>query len=217
MKALPRSFFDVSAREAAHLLLGHWLVRETPEGQSGGPIVETEAYLIGDPACHAAPGLTKRNRVMFGPPGYAYVYLIYGYHYCVNAVCQPAGVAEAILIRAIEPCLGRSLMVGRRPVTNEPSLTNGPAKLCEALAIDRKLDGADLCDVTSPLFIAENPQYKTFREEHAPVVTTVRIGITQGADLPLRFYLDGSKFVSHRGNRVARGRVVKSDLAAPRI
>ncbi|SRR5258708_2818183 len=171
---------------------------------SGGPIVETEAYLINDPACHAAPGLTNRNRVMFGPPGFAYVYLIYGYHYCVNAVCRPAGTAEAILIRAMEPSLGLPLMLQRRPVALEVSLTNGPAKVCEAMAIDRKLGGADLCDLKSPLFIGENPEHKDFRRSRGPVVTTVRVGITRAADLPLRFYLDGSRFVSRRLTRSRR-------------
>src|SRR3954447_4950187 len=105
-KPLPRKFYEPSAKVVAQDLLGHWLIRNTPEGLSGGPIVETEAYLIGDAACHAAPGPTARNQVMFEALGYAYVYLIYGYHYCVNAVCQPVGTAEALLIRAIEPRLG---------------------------------------------------------------------------------------------------------------
>jgi DNA-3-methyladenine glycosylase len=153
---------------------------------------------------------------MFGPPGFAYVYLIYGYHYCVNAVCQPAGIAEAILIRAVEPIVGRSLMVQRRPVTDDHSLTNGPAKLCEALDIDRKLDGTDLCDAASPLVIAENPEYESFRAKHEPLVTTVRIGITQGADLPLRFYLDGSRFVSRKAALAQQRRTVKCDLTRPR-
>src|SRR5215469_3757902 len=107
---LPRSFYLPSAEQVAPELLGHWLIRNTADGPVGGPIVETEAYLVDDPACHAAPGLTARNRVMFGPPGHAYVYLIYGYHYCVNAVCRPAGTAEAVLIRAVEANLGTGLM-----------------------------------------------------------------------------------------------------------
>src|ERR1043166_7469460 len=108
-RALPRSFFEPSAKIVAPLLLGHYLIRNTPLGPCGGPIVETEAYLIDDPACHGAPGPTRRNRVMFGAPGHGYVYLIYGFHFCANAVCRPAGVAEAVLIRAIEPLFGKEI------------------------------------------------------------------------------------------------------------
>src|SRR5258708_996349 len=137
-KPLPRSFYEPSAKVVAPRLLGHWLIRNTPKGPCGGPIVETEAYLRDDPACHGAPGLTQRNRVMFGPQGHGYVYFIYGAHYCVNAVCMPAGVAEAVLIRAIEPALMKEAMIEQRPVRNSHQLTNGPAKLCQALDIDRK-------------------------------------------------------------------------------
>jgi DNA-3-methyladenine glycosylase len=182
----------------APLLLGHWLLRNTPEGPCGGPIVETEAYLSDDPACHGAPGPTPRNRVMFGAPGHGYVYLIYGYHFCVNAVCRPASVAEAVLIRAVQPAIGETLMRRWRSVTKLRDLTNGPAKLCEAMKIDRELDGIELCDAGSALFIAENPTAREFRESHGPVVTTTRIGITRAAALPLRFYLAGSDFVSVR-------------------
>lgn len=193
---LPRSFYEPSARFVATELLGHWLIRRTPEGACGGPIVETEAYLQGDPACHAAPGLTPRNRVMFGPPGHAYVYFIYGAHYCVNAVCQPAGSAEAVLIRAVEPAFGEDLLKKRRPMVSRQALTNGPAKLCEAMEIDRGLDGADLCDPQSPILIALNPERTSFRKQRGPMVTGTRIGITKGADLPLRFLLATSLFVS---------------------
>jgi DNA-3-methyladenine glycosylase len=192
-----------SAKTVAEQLLGHWLIRRTPEGPCGGPIVETEAYLRDDPACHGAPGLTARNRVMFGPPGHAYVYFIYGIHYCVNAVCCPAGVAEALLIRALEPKFGQDFMRRQRPVP--PShLTNGPAKLCEAMHIDRSLDGVDLCNTASPVFIAQNPEVEDFREQNGPVVTTKRIGITRAAALPLRFYLSGNSFVSRRAPANAR-------------
>ena len=159
-------------------------------------IVETEAYLVGDPACHGAPGPTARNRVMFGAPGHGYVYLIYGNHYCMNAVCRPAGVAEAVLIRAVEATVGEELMRQRRPVDAARDLTNGPAKLCLAMEIDRSLDGVDLCDASSPLFIARNPALSRFRKEWGPMVTTTRIGLTKAAHLPLRFYLEGSAFVS---------------------
>ena len=195
---LPRSFFEPSAEFVAPDLLGHFLIRNTPKGPCGGAIVETEAYLVGDPACHAAPGLTNRNRVMFGHPGHAYVYLIYGFHFCVNAVCRPAGIAEAVLIRAVEATVGEEVMAAHREVSKARELTNGPGKLCQAMNITRKLDGADLCDAKAELFIAENPEVKKFRKEKGAMVTTTRIGITKAAGLPLRFYLAGSEFVSRK-------------------
>lgn len=200
---LPRRFFEPSAREVARKLLGHFLVRRTPEGPCGGLIVETEAYLANDPACHAAPGLTPRNRVMFGPPGHAYVYLIYGFHYCVNAVCQPCNVAEAVLIRAVEAGMGHESMLSRRHVDGVESLTNGPGKLCQAMAITRELDGTDLCDAKSVLCILENPDWKAVRRKLGPVVRTARVGITKAASLPLRYYLDGSRFVSRKAPAAA--------------
>jgi DNA-3-methyladenine glycosylase len=197
-KPLPRSFYAPSAKVVAPALLGHWLIRNTPDGPCGGPIVETEAYLVGDPACHAAPGPTARNRVMFGPPGHAYVYFIYGNYFCMNVVCLPPGVAEAVLIRAVEADLGEPLMRRLRPVKQTRDLTNGPGKLCLALDINRRLDGADLCHAKSPLFIARNPAVRKFRTERGPIVTGTRIGLTKAADLPLRFYLQSSPFVSKR-------------------
>lgn len=195
-KPLPRSFYEPTAAVVASELLGHWLLRRTPHGLCGGPIVETEAYLKDDPACHGAVGLTARNRVMFGPPGYGYVYFIYGCHYCVNAVCQPAGVAEAVLIRALEPSIGEDLLRMQRPVARPMDLTNGPAKLCAALGIARVLDGTDLCDPKGPLFIAANPGLGKYRNERGPVITSTRIGITRAVHMPLRFYLSKSPFVS---------------------
>ena len=195
---LPRSFYEPSASVVAPNLLGHFLIRNTPGGSCGGEIVETEAYMVGDAACHGAPGLTKRNRVMFGDPGHAYVYLIYGFHFCVNAVCRPAGIAEALLIRAVETTFGEKQMAVQRPVSRVRELTNGPGKLCQAMEITRELDGADLCDAGSPLYIAENPDLKKFRKEKGPMITTTRIGITKAAALPLRFFLEGSEFVSRR-------------------
>jgi DNA-3-methyladenine glycosylase len=195
---LPQSFYEPSAEVVAPLLLGHWLIRNTPQGPCGGPIVETEAYLTNDPACHAAPGKTKRNRVMWEAPGHSYVYLIYGYHFCFNTVCRPTGIAEAVLVRAIEPAFGENFMHEQRPVAKLPNLTNGPAKLCSAMNIKRDLDGINLCDAKSPLFIARNPTINLFRNQHGPVVTTTRIGITKAAELPLRFYLNQSLFISKR-------------------
>jgi len=198
---LPRSFYRPSAKVVAPALLGHWLIRNTEQGPCGGPIVETEAYLQRDPACHAAVGPTPRNRVMFGPSGHAYVYFIYGAHYCVNVVCLPAGFAEAVLIRAVEPQFGPALLEQRRPVPQTRELTNGPAKLCEAMDIDRALDGVDLCNRHSPLFIARNAELKKFRTERGPVVISTRIGVACATDLPLRFYLDRSEFVSRRNSK----------------
>ena len=203
---LPRSFYEPSAKTVARRLLGHFLVRHTPEGPCGGPIVETEAYLVGDPACHGAPGPTRRNRVMFGGPGHAYVYLIYGFHFCVNAVCRPAGVAEAVLIRAVEADLGEEFLRRHRRAGVLEQLTNGPGKLCQSMNITRALDGADLCDPGSELVVAENPHLKTFRRSRGPVVTTTRVGITRAAELPLRFYLEGSRFVSRREREGNPGR-----------
>lgn len=193
---LPRSFFEPSAKIVAPNLLGHWLLRQTPEGICGGAIVETEAYLRDDPACHAAMGPTPRNQVMFGEPGYGYVYFIYGCHYCVNAVCSPKDVGEAVLIRAVEPDFGLDSMRLRRPVARAGELTNGPAKLCQALAIDRRLNGADLCGGSSAMIIARNPQWESFRGQHGPVATSPRIGISKAARLPLRFFLKKSSYVS---------------------
>ncbi len=197
-KPLPRRFYEPSAREVAPALLGHWLIRNTAHGPCGGPIVETEAYLVGDPACHGAPGPTARNRVMFGEPGHAYVYLIYGNYFCMNVVCQPPGVAEAVLIRAVEVALGEESMLKRRPVAAPRNLTNGPGKLCLAMDIDRGLVGVDLCDVHSSLYVARNSRVANFRKERGSVVTTTRVGLTKAAHLALRFYLEGSAFVSHR-------------------
>jgi DNA-3-methyladenine glycosylase len=199
---LPQCFYEPSAETVALELLGHWLIRKTPKGFSGGPIVETEAYLADDPASHGFRGETARNRVMYGPPGRAYVYLIYGAHYCVNTVCQSVGRAEAVLIRAIEAEYGEDWMRKNRSVGTAISLTNGPGKLCAALAIDRIFDGVDLCDRRSSLFVARNPNLKSFLEQRAPVITTTRIGITRAAHLHLRFYLGGSEFISRRARQL---------------
>lgn len=198
MAPLPRSFYEPSAKTVAPRLLGHWLLRRTPEGWSGGLIVETEAYLVDDPSCHGYRVETRRNSAMFGPPGHAYVYFVYGNHWCFNAVCRPQGVAEAVLLRAIEPSFGVAWMQKRRPVTRLRDLTNGPAKFCAALGIDRGMDRGDICSWDAPIQIAENAQRRQALREIGPVITTTRIGITQASDWPLRFYLDQSPFVSRR-------------------
>lgn len=195
---LDRSFFAPSADVVAPALLGCGLLRRTPEGYSGGWIVETEAYLVGDPACHAFRGQTARNRAMFGPPGHTYVYFIYGNHWCFNAVCQPEGTGEAVLVRAIEPAFGLPWMTERRPVKRAVELCKGPAKLCAALDIDRQMDGVDLCDSASPLLLVENPDIEAWLAARGPLVTTTRIGLSKAADWPLRFYPARSPWISRR-------------------
>jgi DNA-3-methyladenine glycosylase len=195
---LSRSFYEPSAAAVAPRLLGHVLMRNTPGGVAAALIVETEAYVMNDPACHGFSGETPRNRSMYGPPGHAYVYFIYGSYWCVNAVCRPQGCAEAVLIRAVEPASGLESMRVHRPGKSDVELTNGPGKLCKALGINKDLDGADLCDRQSGLWIARHPAHKKFLLSHRPMITTTRIGITKAAELPLRFYLRGSAWISKR-------------------
>ena len=196
---LPASFYEPSAKFVAPRLLGHFLLRRTPEGKwAGGAIVESEAYLSDDPACHGYRRETARNRSMYGPPGRAYVYFIYGNYFCFNAVCAHQGVAEAVLVRAIEPTFGAEWMQRNRPVTKGCELTSGPSKLCLALLVERDFDGADLCSLKSGLIIADNPERKRFVRARGPVITTTRVGLSVAEHMPLRFYLNGSEFVSRR-------------------
>ena len=195
---LPRSFYLPAADLVAPKLLGHLLLRRINDTWLGGPIVETEAYLFEDPASHSFVGQTARNRSMYGPPGHAYVYFIYGNHYCVNAVTCPKGIGEAVLIRAMEPQFGIDLMRKNRPIPKELNLSNGPAKLCAALDIERDLDAADLCNPHSRLIIARNPERRKYLTACGPIVRTTRIGITKASDSLLRFYLERSPFVSRR-------------------
>jgi DNA-3-methyladenine glycosylase len=195
---LSRSFYEPTAAVVAPRLLGQALVRNLSEGVMVALIVETEAYVMDDPACHGFPGETPRNRSMYGAPGHAYVYFIYGNYWCVNAVCRPKGCAEAVLIRAVAPVNGIELMRARRPGRSDLDLTNGPGKLCTALGIDRAMDGADLCDRNSALWIARHPTHKKIVWSLGPMITTTRIGITKAVERPLRFYLDGSAWISKR-------------------
>lgn len=180
--------------EVAPALLGSYLVRELDGRRLIGRIVETEAYLAeGDPACHAHRGETPRNRPMFGPPGRAYVYRIYGLHFCVNVVTEPAGRGAAVLIRALEPLEGEEVMADRR---GSRDLTNGPGRLCQALGIDLTCNDLDLT-TPGPLYLLKPTQGET------PYATSPRIGITQAAEQPWRFYVPGNRWVS-RGPK-ARG------------
>jgi DNA-3-methyladenine glycosylase len=184
---LDRDFYSRPAIEVARDCLGKILVH----GKTAGRIVEVEAYLgVDDGAAHAWRGVTDRTRVIFGEPGHAYVYFIYGMYECLNFVCEPAGQAGCVLIRALEPIAGLSTMRRRRPSAKRvEDLANGPGKLTLAMGITRKLNGADLT--------AGALQVRRSRNEPAiEVLTTPRIGITHCADWPLRFVIAGNRFVS---------------------
>jgi DNA-3-methyladenine glycosylase len=181
-----RQFFDRSVHEVARELIGCRLAI----GPTAGIIVETEAYEASDPACHAYVGRTARNEVLFGPPGHAYVYLSYGIHSLLNFVTEPKGAASAVLIRALEPTEGIDLMRERRGQERIETLCSGPGKLAEALGIDLSLNGADLFQ---PPFELSEPAGEWATVD---VVTGPRIGITKAADLPWRYSVSGSRFVS---------------------
>jgi DNA-3-methyladenine glycosylase len=182
-KRLTRAFFNRSVHEVAPDLIGVTLLF----AGRGGPIVEVEAYDQTDPAAHSFGGPTARNAVMFGPPGYAYVYRSYGIHWCVNFVCEPAGSASAVLIRALEPTAGIAAMRRRRGVADERLLCSGPGRVCEALGITGAHTGLPL----------DEPPFELFaRDEEVEVVTGVRIGITKAADKPWRYGRKGSRFLS---------------------
>ncbi|WP_080240523.1 DNA-3-methyladenine glycosylase [Spirosoma rigui] len=216
MQALPLNVYqDHDTLTLARLLLGCELVHESPEGVTAGIIVETEGYITGDPACHAYRRATKRNAAMFGPAGTLYVYQIYNHYNCINVVTGPEGVGEAVLIRALEPTEGTDLMAARRneafktgferyrnntidATTPEGfrNLANGPGKLVFAMGIDRATHNfASLTENTgpaSPIYI-RGPVLHDFE-----MVTTTRIGIKFGADLPYRYYIKGNRFVSRK-------------------
>jgi DNA-3-methyladenine glycosylase len=185
LRPLPRSFYDRDAEEVARALLGTLLVRREGGVERVGRVVETEAYLgPHDLAAHASKGRTARTEVMFGQPGHAYVYLIYGMHHCLNAVTGADGHASAVLLRALEPVRGVELS------------TSGPGRLCRALDIDLKLYGQDLTE-PGPLFFA-GPE-----EPPAPfeIVSRPRVGVDyagEWASKPLRFYIDGNPYISKK-------------------
>ena len=219
-------FFSAGTVAVARALLGKILVSESPEGRVAGRIVETEAYLCDDAACHASRGETQRNRAMFGPAGRSYTYLIYGMYRCFNVVTGPKGVGEAVLIRALEPLEGLDLMAMRRGRAEPKALCSGPGKLVIALGISGLPDGSDLRK--GPLIVAEDGRGaegaagkqageraagavaegaepsntaagEGKAEASAKIRVTTRIGISKDAHLPLRFYLEGSPWISRRG------------------
>jgi DNA-3-methyladenine glycosylase len=199
---LARSFFNRDPREVGPELLGKVIVRKEGSMRIVGRIVEVEAYLgAGDAAAHAAAGRTERNDVLFGPPGHAYVYFIYGVHYCLNISCMPAGKAGCVLIRALEPLEGFQKMARARGLdpfnSGSPrdlrKLTSGPGRLCEALGITRSRDnGKDMVSRRSDLQVRDDG----FRPEQ--IRATPRIGITKSSDMPLRYLVVQNPFVSRK-------------------
>jgi DNA-3-methyladenine glycosylase len=196
-KPLPRAFYNRDPRDVSRDLLGKVLVRRQGRNLRAARIVEIEAYLgEGDPAAHAACGRTPRNAVLFGPPGHAYVYFIYGNHYCLNISCLPEGVAGCVLVRALEPLIGIEEMAKERTLSLNGSkdlrkLTSGPGRLTEAFSITRERDnGKDLTSTSSDLLVADDGYIPS------RVLTTVRIGIVKAASRPLRYVIAGNEFVS---------------------
>ncbi|MGQ9522648.1 MAG: DNA-3-methyladenine glycosylase [Anaerolineae bacterium] len=197
MSRLPRDFFARDTLQVARNLLGQVLVRVLDGQRLSGRIVEVEAYIGEDDlASHARFGRTERNAAMYGPPGCAYVYQIYGLHHCLNIVTEREGFPAAVLIRALEPLEGLETMRARRGGVPDHLLTSGPARLCQALAIDRALDQADLCTSDAMLFV----------EDGAPipddaVMAGPRIGVRgdrQARTVPWRFYVAGNPYVSRK-------------------
>jgi DNA-3-methyladenine glycosylase len=202
---LKAEFFNRDPRRVARALLGKLLVRKTTRGILAGRIVETEAYLgKGDAAAHAAAGRTPRNSVLFGPPGHAYVYFIYGNHYCLNVSCLPDGVPGCVLFRAMEPVAGIERMAkargievpketGLRKISSLKKISSGPGRMTEALEITRARDnGKSLVSARSDLCIVDDA-YRVRR-----VTVTPRIGIVKSAEQPLRYFIVGNPFVSGR-------------------
>lgn len=184
-EVLPTAFYDRDPRQVAVDLLGCTLVHQTPEGVASGVIVETEAYRPEDPACHAYNGPTMRNRTIFGRPGLAYVYLSYGVHRLVNVNCEEEGKGSAVLIRALNPVEGQDIMAERR---GKLDLCTGPGKLTQALGIELYHDGYDI--TRAPLTIRQGAP------PEGDIVSTTRIGISRGTELPWRYLVLGDPNVS---------------------
>jgi DNA-3-methyladenine glycosylase len=210
---LARAFFDRPSDQVAPDLLGRVLEHETADGLVAVEVTEVEAYAgEADPASHAWRGQTPRTAVMYGPPGYAYVYFTYGMHFCVNLVCLPAGTASAVLLRAGKIVAGEAVARARRARQQggAQELARGPARLCQALAIDRALNGADVCDPGSPLRIRAGNGVAGSMIRRGP-----RIGVSRGADTEWRFWLDAEPTVSAYRGYVRRSRLAVGSLAVP--
>lgn len=201
-EVLRPAFYDRDPRQVAVDLLGCILVHETPEGVASGIIVETEAYRPEDPACHAYKGPTMRNRNIFGRPGIAYVYLTYGVHKLLNAVCEGEGVGSAVLVRALRPLEGLETMRERRK--RDINLCNGPGRLTQALNIELTLDGKELTE--PPLYI------KRGNAPEGEIIATTRIGISRGTELPWRYLVRGETDVSVPPRTITERVFERSDL-----
>lgn len=199
----PRSFFDRSVHEVAPDLIGATFLFHGV----GGIIVEVEAYHHTDPAAHSYGGRTERNAAMFGPPGFAYVYRSYGVHWCVNVVCEPEGSASAVLIRALAPTAGLAVMRRRRGLADERLLCAGPGRLCQALGITGRENGAPLDRPPFALLARAAPVAP------ADIVAGPRIGVTKAADLPWRYGLKGSAYLSRPFRAGARAEPSKRPAA----
>jgi DNA-3-methyladenine glycosylase len=188
-RSLRRAELPLDAAKLARFLVGKTLVRVTPSGRMAGRIVETEAYLVGDAACHAFRGPTPRNRSLFSVRGTAYVYFIYGCWYAINVSAEAVGVGAGVLIRALEPLEGIDLMQALRPSQRPQDLTRGPGRLAAAMDIDRRLDGIDLC--------ADGPLWLGSATRPTPAIdASVRIGISREIDRKLRFFERDNTYVS---------------------
>ncbi len=189
MKVISKTMFLNDTEKSARNLLGKLLVHRLPEGEVAGKIVETEAYLSEkDSACHASRGKTRRNEAMFGPPGTAYVYLIYGMYYCFNVVTREKGIGEAVLIRALEPLEGIDYMCHRRGTSHKLNLASGPGKLCQAMGITKDHNGIELTGQYN-LFILDTG-------ENLPYKRSPRVGISTAKNKLLRFYVPHNPYVS---------------------
>jgi len=198
MGKLPRKFYSRGTEIVAQELLGKTLIHKTEKGAIMAKIVETEAYLgQKDPGSHAYQGITPRNRIMFGLAGKAYIYLVYGKHYCFNVVTEKDGVAGAVLIRAGEPKEGIQLMRKNRRIDGPlRRLTNGPGKLTEALGITGSMNGVDLTENKLFIMSGTNSGKRAGPSRNFSIMRTCRIGIREGSNLPYRYYIEGNRFVS---------------------